>query len=184
MRSASSGMNRFDICSPAMLKVLLGGGRNHTELCKGRVNRGKDLMLALPDKVGVNLVTENRDMVLLADAAERQQLLAAPDTANRVVGAAQQEQLDLIIDNFSLKISIINLIAAVSVLLQITGNQPAAIVQHHLAEWVVDRLLNQHCIAGLAVICLVFISMRVPSMSKNAILIRFIGRSFYIGREI
>ena len=56
------------------------------------------MMLTLPDKVGVNLVTENRDMVLLADAAERQQLLAAPDTANRVVGAAQQEQLDLIID--------------------------------------------------------------------------------------
>lgn len=100
------------------------------------------MMLTLPDKVCVNLVTENRDMVLLADAAERQQLLAAPDTANRVVGAAQQEQLDLIIDNFSLKISIINLIAAVSVLLQITGNQPAAIVQHHLAEWVVDRLLS------------------------------------------
>lgn len=31
------------------------------------------MMLALPDEVGVNFVTENRDMVLLADAAERQQ---------------------------------------------------------------------------------------------------------------
>ena len=63
--------------------------------------------------------------------------------------AAQQKESDLVFDDLLFKISKVYLVSSCFLIqYQITGYQPAPIVQNHLTERVVDRLLDQHRLPG------------------------------------
>ena len=132
------------------IKGLAGGGGRDGKRCKGRVDLRKHLMLALPDEICVDLIAEDGHAVALADAAHLQQFFPAPHAAHRVVGAAQQKQLDMVFNNFTLKIrKVDSIMSGGFVQHQVTGDQPASVIHDDLAERIVHRLLDEHRVPGL-----------------------------------
>ena len=61
----------------------------------------------------VNLVGDDQHAVLEADRGDAQQLLARPDAAGRIVRAAEQEELDFILDDLLLKVGKVDFVVAV-----------------------------------------------------------------------
>ena len=77
-----------------------------------------------------------------------QQLLARPDAASRIVRAAEQEELDFILDDFIFKVGKVNLVVAVLKDERAVDEQ-APVLADDLAERVVDGLLQEDGVAGL-----------------------------------
>ena len=83
-----------------------------------------------------------------ANFADLLQLRRAPDPANRVVGAAENEEVDVVFHNLALHILKIHGVSAVFVL-EGVFHHPAAVAVDHIEELVVHRGMNQHRITGL-----------------------------------
>ena len=75
-------------------------------------------------KVAVNLIGNHIDIVPAANVSDAPQFLRRPDTAYRIMRAAQEEQPDVLLHNFSV------------------------IIPNHAEERVIDRRLNQDTVAG------------------------------------
>ena len=71
-------------------------------------------------KVAVNLIGNHIDIVPAANVSDAPQFLRRPDTAYRMMRAAQEEQPDVLLHNFSV------------------------IIPNHAEERVIDRRLNQY----------------------------------------
>ena len=110
----SLGIRMFDVWSPAILKVLLGGGAGDRPVCRVFADRGKgDMFVPFEDEVGMDFVTNDSDIVLSADFRIGTQLLFRPHTAHGVVGGAEDSRLYLVGFNFFFQIGKINFIMAV-----------------------------------------------------------------------
>ena len=135
---------------PRNVERLAGRGGRDGKRRKRGVDRRKHLMTALPDEIGVDLIAEHGHAAALADRTDLQQFFAAPHAPHGVVGAAQQEQFYIILNDLTLKIRKINFIMpGCFIQYQIAGNQLAAIIRNDLAERIVHRLLDEHGVPRL-----------------------------------
>ena len=96
----------------------------------------------------VNLVGDDQYAVLEADRGDAQQFLARPDAAGRIVRAAEQEELDFILDDLIFKVGKVDLVVAVFEDERAVDEQ-APVLADDLAERVVDGLLQEDGVAGL-----------------------------------
>ena len=94
-------------------------------------------------KVAVDLVGDDSHVIPGAKSADLPQLLRRPDPAHRVVRAAQQEKLDLLLRDLPLQIVKVDGVAAV-LIDHLALHHLAVVVSNDGVEGVVDRTLDQN----------------------------------------
>ena len=82
-----------------------------------------------------------------ADLPDLHQLIACPDSSDRIVRTAHQKQADVILLNLALEIIKIDVVAVVLPQVEIAADHISPVLQNHLAERIVDGLLNKDVIA-------------------------------------
>lgn len=98
-------------------------------------------------KVAVNLIGNHIDIVPAANVSDAPQFLRRPDTAYRIMRAAQEEQPDVLLHDFAFKIRKINGVPAI-LIDQRAFHNFSVIIPNHAEERVIDRRLNQDTVAG------------------------------------
>ena len=106
-------------------------------------------MTSLEDEVVMNLVRKNENVMFDAKIAEAFELFARPHAPNRVVRRAEDEKLDLILNDFALEVVEVDFIASVVPQDEVVTHDDAAIRADRIREGIIDRLLNQNRVPPL-----------------------------------
>ena len=105
------------------------------------------VLVARHNDVAVYFVRQDEHSVLQADVAHTAQFVSSPRTSGRVMGVAQQEELDLRVGGTPLEVVKINCISAVGVN-QLVVFHHTAVVPYGRKEAVVNRRLHKHLVTG------------------------------------
>ena len=94
----------------------------------------------------VNLVRDDDDVVPQADRGKLLELRALPDTPDGIVWAAQDEEFDVVVDDFLREVLEVDLVVSLYEPQRIV-EKSAFVLMNHVRERVVDGLLNEYGIA-------------------------------------
>ena len=94
----------------------------------------------------VDLVGDDEDFVARADIGDVQQFLFCPDAASRIVGAAEQEELDVPVCDLLLEVGKVDFVVAV-LQDERAVDEFAAILHDDLCEGIVDGLLQEYAVS-------------------------------------
>jgi len=132
----------------SQIEGLARGGAGDRDCGKFRPQVGKHLVpVTRVNEIGVNFVGDDPDIVTEANLAQLFQFRARPYTTDWIVWAAENEQLDLVGDNFGLEIGKIDAILTVCVE-EFVDNQTAVIIAHDGLERVINGLAGYHASPG------------------------------------
>jgi hypothetical protein len=96
----------------------------------------------------MDLVRDDHDAVVEADAPEALELKPGPDAADGVVGAAEDEELVARIAGLGLEVGVVHLVAAAMAHEGIVHDS-AAMARYHVREGIVDGALDDDAVTGL-----------------------------------
>ena len=103
--------------------------------------------MARKDEVAVDLVDHQDRPVFIAELCDLLQLLLRPDAAHRVVRAAEDQRLDLLLLELLLHRVKVDGVAPI-LIAELAVDELPPVLADRLAEGVVDRLHDHHGIAG------------------------------------
>ena len=98
------------------------------------------------DELFVNLVRDDKDAVPQTDPGDAFELRAPPHAADRVVRAAQDEEIDIVLDDFLFKIVKVDFVASVFEPERVV-DECAPVVADDVRKRIVDGLLDEYGIA-------------------------------------
>ena len=113
------GNKDIGLLKPCKVERLAGRSGSEGKFREGGIQRLEDLVFFCPDKIKMDLITEDDHTVVPADPADSQQFLRRPGPPDRIVRIAQDEQPDIVFHNFLFKILKVGDISSVSFLAQI-----------------------------------------------------------------
>ncbi len=106
------------------------------------------MFVAWADKFMVDFISHDNNIICQADFGHAAELIPAPNPAYRIVRGAEDKKLYIVSLYLGFKVDKIYMVAAIFIY-QRAVDQLAVVGTDNLGKWIVNRLLNQHCLSWL-----------------------------------